>query len=59
MCPFADTTSFTNSGMNFCIAGGCMAWTYTNEHNKEQCMSSQELPENEKEGYCSLAKGKV
>lgn len=57
LCPFTDTQKFHNNpDISYCVAGSCMAWVYTNEYSKEACQSSQKLPENDKEGYCSLAK---
>ncbi len=57
LCPFTDTKGFHGCDVSYCITELCMAWEYTNEHSKESCMRNIELPENEKEGYCSLTKG--
>ena len=56
ICPFTDTKPLHGHDASYCVMSNCMAWVYTNEYKKEQCMSAQMLPEPEKEGYCSLTR---
>ena len=59
VCPFMDTKDFHAKEINYCIAGYCMAWKYTNEYSKEPCRGNVELTEADKEGICTLVKEKL